>query len=145
MMNPSQILKDISTLMGFDVSVDVSEDDERILVNVSGEEADALVGRKGQTLDALQYLVSKIINKDGGAEKQVVVDCEGYRQRRVEALEQLALQLGEKATQTGRVVAVNPMSAHDRRVIHMTLRDNPAVSTRSEGDGDNRRLLIVPE
>ena len=75
----------------------------------------------------------------------MVVDSDGYRERRIEALRELAERLGDKAARTGKIVAVNPMSAHDRRVIHMALRETPGISTRSEGEGEERRLLIVPE
>jgi len=77
--------------------------------------------------------------------KPIVIDSDGYRQRRNDALVQLAHRLREKATRSGKIVAVNPMSAHDRRIIHLALKDVPDVSTRSEGEGAFRRLLIVPE
>jgi len=132
--------------MGYELEVLVSADEERIQMNLSGEGAGELVGPKGQTLDALQFLLNRMLNRTGhGDRRPVVVDSDGYRERRIEALRELAERLGDKAARTGKIVAVNPMSAHDRRVIHMALRETPGISTRSEGEGEERRLLIVPE
>jgi spoIIIJ-associated protein len=143
--DPQIVLQEILQFMGFEVQVACVEESERILFNILGQEARLLIGKKGQTLDALQFLLNKIVYRDGGAPKVLVVDSGGYRQRREESLVQLALRLCEKATRTGKIIAVNPMSAHDRRIIHMALKETPGVSTRSEGEGIFRRLLIVPE
>jgi spoIIIJ-associated protein len=140
-----QVLKEMLDLMGYELSVEVLEEEDRILLSIDGEGADSLIGKKGQTLDAIQFLLGRMVNRQVRGKKPVVVDCGGYRQRRSEALEDLAQRLCEKATRTGKIVAVNPMSAHDRRVIHMALKEVQGVTTRSEGDGFSRRLLIVPE
>jgi spoIIIJ-associated protein len=139
-----EFLEELVQRMGFEVTVQSAEEDEKIVLAIEGEESPDLIGRKGQTLDALQFLTNRTLNKQTRQRKQVVVDCGGYRQRRVEALTELAGQLGEEATRTGKTVAVNPMSAHDRRIIHMALRENPGVTTRSEGEGLERHLLVVP-
>ena len=141
-----ELLQTLIEQMGFDLDVEARDEEERILLNITGDEAEALIGKKGQTLDALQFLLGRMVNRQADRErKPVVVDSGGYRQRRSEALKDLALKLYEEVTRTGKTVAVNPMSAHDRRIIHMTLREKPGVATRSEGDGPTRRLLIVPE
>lgn len=140
------LLHGILARMGYELEVLVSADDDRILMSLSGEGASELVGRKGQTLDALQFLINRMLNRKGHDDRRpVVVDSDGYRERRIEALRELAGRLGDKAARTGKIVAVNPMSAHDRRVIHMALRETPGITTRSEGEGEERRLLIVPE
>ncbi|HEY3360137.1 MAG TPA: RNA-binding cell elongation regulator Jag/EloR [Polyangia bacterium] len=131
--------------MGIEASICVSEDDERIVLDVVGSEAGLVIGKKGQTLDALQYLVNKIVNRERESRKAIIVDSEGYRGRRADSLVELALRLGEKAVRTRRVITVNPMSPHDRRIIHLALDKVPGVTTRSEGEGSFRRLLIIPE
>jgi spoIIIJ-associated protein len=142
--------------MGIDASVEAKEDEERITLDVKGPEAGLVIGKKGQTLDSLQYIVGKSIHKglegpraDGepgqAFGKPIVVDTEGYRARRIEALEEMAHRLGEKAIKTRRTITVDPMSPHDRRIIHLALGKVPGVTTRSEGEGAYRRLLIVPD
>jgi len=130
--------------MGFVVEVSESLQDDRVLLNISGPESALLIGKKGQTLDSIQFLLNKMLSRDGD-HLPVVVDSNGYRERRVEALVQLAHRLCEKAVRSGKIVAVNPMSAHDRRIIHLALKETPGVTTRSEGEGIYRRLLIVPD
>jgi spoIIIJ-associated protein len=139
------MLAEIVALMGFRLEVEGAVEDGRIMLRLDGEEAAELIGRKGQTLDALQFLLNRMLNRQLRDRMPVVVDTGGYRQRRADALKELAERLGEKATRTGKIVAVNPMSAHDRRIIHMALREVPGITTRSEGEGASRRLLIVPE
>jgi spoIIIJ-associated protein len=130
--------------MGIEATVSANEEAERIVLNVTGTETGLVIGKKGQTLDALQFLMNKIVNRDREGRKPIVVDSEGYRVRRADSLVELALRLGEKAVRTHRTITVNPMSPHDRRIIHMALDKVPGVSTRSEGEGAFRRLLIVP-
>jgi spoIIIJ-associated protein len=142
---PDHVLREIVRLMGYDVEVATSDEEEHLLLDLRGGEAGALIGKKGETLDALQFVLNKIFRGDTDDRKPIVVDSGGYRQRRNEALVQLAHRLCEKATKSGKIVAVNPMSAHDRRIIHLALKETPGVTTRSEGEGIYRRLLIVPE
>lgn len=139
------LLLGLLSRMGFSAEVAVEEASERIYVNIHGEDAGLLIGKKGQTLDALQLLLNKMMYKGNEPSKPIVVDSDGYRQRREDALGQLAIRLREKALETRKIVAVNPMSAQDRRVIHLALKDLSGVTTRSEGDGPERRLLIVPD
>jgi spoIIIJ-associated protein len=144
-LQPHEVLAEIIRRMGYEVEVESSDGEEQLLINISGKDAGVLIGKKGQTLDALQFILNKVFRRDVEDHKPIVVDSGGYRQRRTEALVQLAQRLSEKATRTGKIVAVNPMSAHDRRIIHLALKETPGISTRSEGEGIYRRLLIVPE
>jgi spoIIIJ-associated protein len=133
--------------MGLEASVDASESDERITLDVKGPDAGLIIGKKGQTLDSLQYLVAKVTYRgqegvDGT--KPIQVDTESYRARRAESLVAMAQRLSEKVIRTRRPVEVDPMSAADRRVIHMALATVPGVETRSEGEGMDRRLIIFP-
>ncbi len=147
-----EVLGEILKRMGIAATIDLREEPTRTILEVKGEESALVIGKKGQTLEALQFLVSKIAHHgsevDAGASvgqsKPIVIDAEGYRARREEALVELAVRLGEKARQTGRTITVDPMSPHERRIIHITLDKVPGVTTRSEGEGIFRRLLIIP-
>jgi spoIIIJ-associated protein len=139
-----QVLAEILRLMGLEARVSASENDERIVLDIEGSESGLVIGKKGQTLDALQFLVNKIINREAEGRKPILLDSEGYRGRREESLVELAHRLGEKARRTNRTVTVSPMSPHDRRIIHLALDKAPGVTTRSEGEGAFRRLLIIP-
>jgi spoIIIJ-associated protein len=147
-----EVLGQILAHMGIQATVELREETDRQVLDIHGDEAGLVIGKKGQTLEALQFLVGKIVHRGGEAEagmsrnttKPIVVDAGGYRTRREEALVELALRLGEKARTTGRTITVNPMSPHERRIIHITLDKVPGVTTRSEGEGIFRRLLIIP-
>jgi spoIIIJ-associated protein len=152
-----EVLGEILKRMGIDATIDVRDEPERTLLDIRGPEAGLVIGKKGQTLEALQYLVSKIAHRGPEGEaaasaeavakpagKPVVIDAEGYRARREDALVELAHRLSEKAIRTKRTITVNPMSPHDRRIIHITLDKVAGVTTRSEGEGVFRRLLIIP-
>ena len=113
---------------------------------IRADNSGLLIGRKGQTLEALQYLVSRIAGERfAGEGPHIVIDIEKYRERRRKTLEDMALRLGEKAKRQRKTVTVDALSAADRRIIHAALQDDPWLSTRSLGQGSYRRLLIIPE
>lgn len=138
-------LEDLLRLLELNASIDLQEESEHILLNIKGDGSGLLIGRKGQTLDALEYLVNKIVQKDAPGRKRIIVDTENYRSRREESLIQLAQRLGERAKKLGRPVTISPMSAHDRRIIHLALQNDQTLQTRSTGGGLYRRLVITPE
>jgi spoIIIJ-associated protein len=138
-------LQDILRLLEVEATVDLKEESERILLNIKGDGSGLLIGRKGQTLDALEYLINKIVHKDAEDKKRIVVDTENYRLRREDSLVQLAQRLAEKAKRLGRPVTISPMSAHDRRIIHLTLQDDKTLRTWSTGSGLYRKVIISPE
>ena len=143
-----EVLAEILNLMGISAEVElrVGEKTEETVVEIRTENSGLLIGRKGQTLEALQYLVSRIAGERGGTEgPHIAVDIENYRQRRRKALEDMALRLGEKAKRQRKTVTVDALSAADRRIIHAALQDDPWVTTKSLGQGSYRRLLIIPE
>lgn len=141
----ANVLREILERMGIDAEVSAFDDGERIILDAHGSESGLVIGKKGATLDALQYLVNRIVYKIPGEKAMVVVDAEGYRGRREDSLADLARRLAEKAERSGRPVPVEPMSASDRRVVHMTLADHPGVTTESEGEGMMRRVVIFPK
>lgn len=117
-----------------------------VRLSLSGAESGMIIGRRGQTLDALEHLVNRIVFRDEAEPGvRIALDVEGYRDRRQESLEHLARRLAAKAKETGRVVTLNPMSPRDRRTVHLALQSDPRVTTRSEGDGQFRRLVILPQ
>lgn len=141
-------LEGILMRMGLRVSVGckVEEKGDEIVLGISAENSGVIIGRKGQTLEALQYLVTRIAGERGGSEgPHIIVDIENYRERRRKSLEDMALRLGEKAKRQRKTVTVDALSAADRRVIHAVLQDDPWVTTKSLGQGSYRRLLIIPE
>jgi spoIIIJ-associated protein len=138
-------LREILDRMGIEAEVSAFDDGERVILDAHGAESGLVIGKKGATLDALQYLVNRIVFKTPGERPLVVVDAEGYRGRREDTLVDLAKRLAEKAERSGRPVPAEPMSAHDRRVVHMALADHPGVTTESEGEGPSRRVVIFPK
>ncbi len=139
------VLRQILERMGIDAEVSAFDDGEKIILDAHGSESGLVIGKKGATLDALQYLVSRVVFRKPGEGTMIVVDAEGYRGRREDSLADLARRLAEKAVRSGQPVPVEPMSAHDRKVVHMTLADNPDVTTESEGEGVARRVVIFPK
>lgn len=125
---------------------DAGQDDATIHLALSAADSGMVIGRRGQTLDALEHLVGRIVFRDDGDRGlRIALDVEGYRRRREESLRQLAYRLASKAKETGAVVTLNPMSPRDRRIVHLALQDDPDVSTISQGEGNYRRLLITPQ
>jgi len=115
-----------------------------IYLNIKGDGSGLLIGRHGQTLDAIQYIVGRIVGKQLGEKRMVVVDTERYRERRRENLEQVSRRMAEKAKSTGRAVSLQPMSASDRRIVHLALKHDREIETRSEGEGGMRSIRIIP-
>ena len=141
----AKVLRDVLERMGVDAEVSAFDDGERIILDAHGSESALVIGKKGATLDALQYLVSRIVFRKPGEVAAIVVDAEGYRGRREDSLADLARRLAEKVVRSGRPVPVEPMSAHDRKVVHTTLAEHPGVRTESEGEGLARRVVIFPK
>jgi spoIIIJ-associated protein len=135
-----RIVDNISS--GAEVTVEKSE--ENVLYNVEGGNSAVLIGRHGQTLDAMQSLVEKIVNKQNASRVRVQVDIEGYRESRKKNLIRHAESLADKCKRIRRPVTVGHMNAHDRRIVHMALKGDAKVRTRSSGDGFMRKLVIYP-
>ena len=137
-------LQELTQLMGVQVSVAVNTDEEgNVRVNMMGDEQGVLIGRRGETLDALQYLTSLQVNKGRGEYTRVTLDTEGYRARREEALIRLANRMANRAVKTGRRVSLEPMNPYERRILHSALQGNDAVTTHSEGEEPNRHVVIT--
>lgn len=131
------------------VSAQLGEADEErgripILIDIRGNDLGILIGRRAETLNALQYITSLILNKRLGHPVTVVIDVEGYRDRRQSQLRQLARRMAEQAIKTGRRQILEPMPANERRIVHMELRDDPRVRTESIGEDPHRKVTIIP-
>lgn len=137
-------LQELTKLMGVNVSVAVHTDEEgNVRVNMEGDTLGILIGRRGETLDALQYLTSLQVNKGQSNYTRVTLDTEGYRAKREEALVRLANRMANRAQKTGRKVSLEPMNPYERRILHSALQDHPAVTTHSEGEEPNRHVVIT--
>lgn len=148
---PQELLDDtrgymdqIVELMGLDARVDVYDAGEFVAVDVSTEQAGLFIGQKGETIDAVQHLLGLAVYKDRKFGKRLVIDSEGYRQRRVEAIQGIAHRMARRAVRERRGVELPPMNASERRVVHVYLQENEKVFTRSEGNDDNRRVKVFP-
>ena len=140
-----QFLKEVFTAMNMAVTIDVDYNEEESTMNVdlSGEEMGVLIGKRGQTLDSLQYLVSLVVNKDKEDYIRVKVDTENYRERRKDTLENLAKNISYKVKRTKRAVSLEPMNPYERRIIHSALQNDKYVTTHSEGEEPFRRVVVT--
>jgi len=141
-----ELLTRITAALDIDCRVEVAEDDEVVTGSLSGDDLGLLIGRHGQTIDAIQYLANAVAYRAYGDDrKSVVVDAAGYRERRRETLEALAMRSAEQAKSTGEPVDLEPMSSIERRIVHLRLQDEPGVSTSSEGDEPYRYVVVLSD
>ena len=138
------VLQRIIDLITIDAEISFEKKSDEILFYIKGGNAAILIGKLGQTLEAMQYLVEKIVNKHSEQRIQIYIDIEGYLKKRQNNLKRLAGRLAEKAKRSGKPITIGQMNAHDRRIVHIALRDDNGVRTQSVGDGFLKKLLIVP-
>jgi spoIIIJ-associated protein len=139
-----ELLEEIADGLGLDVEVEVREDDGVLRGSLRGEDVGLFIGRRGQTIDAVQHLAQRIVFREGPSPVRVVVDADGYRERRAETLRADAEEAAEEALRSGAPVELEPMPAAERRIVHEYLRDRGGVETHSEGDEPERRLVVSP-
>lgn len=125
--------------------VQIEEDDEQITFSMYGDEVGILIGRRGDTLNALQFLLSLAVNRRLNSHKRIILDCENYRQRRAETLQALAHRMADKARETGRRVSLDPMNAAERRLVHLALENEPNIKAESYGEDPHRKIVIYPQ
>lgn len=140
-----EFVKTLSQKMNANCEFSKTEDDEKIEIFIKGENAGALIGYRGDVLDAMQYLANSFVNGEEIPYKRVNLDCENYREKRALILANLAKRLAEKAVRSGRKVKIEPMNPAERRIIHSTLQQNEEVTTASEGVDPNRFVIITPK
>jgi spoIIIJ-associated protein len=139
-----RILEGLLTRMQIDSPVSVEETEEAIILNIKGDGSGLLIGKRGQNLDAIQYIVNKAVHHSVNGHKMIIIDTETYRERREESLVAMAMKLGEKVKKTKKPVTVGHMNAHDRRIIHIAIQNDATLTTKSRGDGEYRKILILP-
>jgi spoIIIJ-associated protein len=138
------VLEEIVDALDLDADVEVSEDDDRIAGRVDGEDLGLLIGRRGQTIDAVQLICYRAAFRGRQERKRVSVDAAGYRERRQELVERQADRAAERALDTGREIELEPMSATERKIVHDRLKDRPGLETFSEGEGAERCVIVAP-
>lgn len=135
-------LEQVLVNMGVEAQIEVKKQKENILFQIMGKDLGIIIGRRGQTLDSLQFLVNTVGNRHSNSYLRIVLDAENYREKRKQALEQLADRLAQKAIKTGQLVKLEPMPSHERKVIHTYLQNRKNINTYSEGDEPQRYLVI---
>jgi spoIIIJ-associated protein len=144
------IISKLLFMMGLQAQVsahygEARDDRKPIMVDIRGGDLGILIGRRGETLDAFQYVASLMVGKEVGQFIHLIVDVEGHRDRRQRQLQQLARRMADQVTKTGKKLTLEPMTAAERRIIHMELRDHPAVTTQSTGEDPHRKVMILPK
>jgi len=138
-------LKEVFEAMGQEIAIDRVDGEEDVRLNLVGRELGLLIGRRGQTLDALQYLANIVANRHSERFLRIILDAENFRERRRQTLEKLSERLAERVVRTGREIVLEPMTPQERRVIHFRLQNHPKVKTYSKGEEPNRRVVITPK
>ena len=139
-----RVLEGILTRMQIDSPIAAEETEEAIILNIQGDGSGLLIGKRGQNLDAIQYIINKATHRSANGHKMIIIDTEDYRKRREESLIALAMRLGEKVKKTKKPVTVGQMNAHDRRIIHLAMQNDATLTTKSRGEGEYRKILILP-
>jgi spoIIIJ-associated protein len=138
------LLEEIADGLGLDAEVQIEEVDGVLSGSLEGDDVGLFIGRRGQTIDAVQHLAQRIVFRGGSPEARIVIDADGYRERRAEALRSIALDAAEEALRARQAVELDPMPASERRIVHEYLRDRGGVQTHSEGEEPERYLVVEP-
>ncbi|MDD5603767.1 MAG: protein jag [Eubacteriales bacterium] len=128
--------------MSVDAAIDVTEDEESVMFSISGADAGIIIGRRGETLDSLQYLTGLVVNREGDSFKRVLIDIENYRKKREETLIRLADRLADRVVSGRKSITLEPMNPYERRIIHASLQKNEKIRTYSIGEEPNRKVVI---
>ena len=139
-----ETLRKIISLMSIDAKISAERKGDDIVLNIEGNNTGILIGHKGRTLEALEFIVNKAVNKAAEKKVRVIVDTENYRQRKEDSLKRLALKMGEQAKRTRKTVTINSVNPHDRRIIHLALKGDNQVQTKSDGEGLFKKIYIIP-
>ena len=138
------ILENLLSHIQIPTTVEAAWVEDQIRLDISSNGSGLLIGKRGQTLHSLQYIVNKIYNRRSSRKAHIIVDTENYRERRRKALTEVALNLGKRAKKSGKPASSSPLSAYDRRIIHLALKEDRQVRTKSKGDGAMRKVVVFP-
>ena len=130
--------------LGIESEIEGSIRDGEVHIGIKSDESGILIGKRGRTLDSLQVLISRMVNKRIKTSIRIILDVGGYKHRRAESLKKMAARLGEIVKKTGKAVTIGAFNAHDRRIIHLSLRDDLSLETESLGEGDWKKIKIIP-
>jgi spoIIIJ-associated protein len=139
----TELIQGVLRAMGLSGQVTTEERDGRLWVRVEGEDVGILIGHRGRTLDALEYLVKVAVSRECGGRERLVLDAAGYRDRRAEAVRRMALRAAERVRRTGQAATLEPMTARERKLVHLALQGDPQLTTRSEGEEPFRKIVIT--
>jgi spoIIIJ-associated protein len=143
-MRAKTLLEGILQRMYLHCPIIIEETPDAIILNIQGDGSGLLIGKRGQNLDAIQYIVNKASSKFSNNRKMVIIDTEAYRKRREKSLVALSEKLADKVKKTKKAITLSHLNAHDRRIIHLALQNDPLLSTKSRGEGDYRKIVIMP-
>ncbi|MBW2339096.1 MAG: Jag N-terminal domain-containing protein [Deltaproteobacteria bacterium] len=139
-----ETLRKIISLMSIDTKISAVRKGDDIVLNIEGNNTGILIGHKGRTLEALEFIVNKAVNRATETKVRVIVDTENYRKRKEESLKGLALKMGEQAKRTKKTVTIDSVNPHDRRIIHLALKGDSQIQTKSDGEGLFKKVHIIP-
>lgn len=140
-----QMMEDLLGLMGMKAEVDAFMKGEDFFLDIRGDQKGILIGKHGQTLDALQFLFNRMVNKKLKEGVRVYIDVNGYKLKRSDSLTKMAARVGERVRRFGKTVTIGPFNSHDRRIIHLALKDDPALETESHGEGEMKKIRVIPK
>lgn len=141
----AHLIREILVNMGIPAQVEVFKRADHIILNITGEDLGRIIGRRGQTLNSLQYLMNLAVNKGRAEKERIIVDVAGYRRKREESLKRLALRSADRVKRYGKKEILYPMSPYERRIVHLALQNNDDIMTYSEGEEPHRRVIISPQ
>lgn len=146
----SDFLLGVLERMGVSADIDVREESDKVVLDIQTKDAELIIGRRGVVIDALQHLVNKVVYRERTTDraergKPLVIDAGGFREKQVDRLRSLAQRMAERALTNQEIVELQPMTPHDRRIVHMAIAEIAGLSSRSEGEGDDRHILLVPD
>jgi len=140
-----RLMRELLEGMGMKARVEVSVKGEDLYLDISGEKEEILIGKHGRTLESLQFLFNRMVNKQLKEGIRVFVDVNQYKERRADSLRKMATRLGERVRRGEKPLTIGPFNSHDRRIIHLALKEDPDLATESLGEGEMKRIRIVPK